>query len=98
MHSSSSLQVRPNASLHVRQFLQRADVTPVTTKHLLQQFEASRTDVTAAGGASDAEAGVDVGGDAKSKWFYISDSRVVESSESKALQCQAYLLFYERIH
>lgn len=31
------------------------------------------------------------------KWYYISDSRVMEASESSVLNSQAYLLFYERI-
>lgn len=31
------------------------------------------------------------------KWYYISDSRVMEASESSVLSSQAYLLFYERI-
>jgi len=31
------------------------------------------------------------------KWYYISDSRVTESSEAVVLKCQAYILFYERI-
>lgn len=31
------------------------------------------------------------------KWFYISDSRVQETTEDKVLSTQAYLLFYERI-
>lgn len=31
------------------------------------------------------------------KWFYISDSYVHEVNESKVLDAQAYLLFYERI-
>ena len=33
------------------------------------------------------------------KWHYISDSRVSEVvNENNILQCQAYLLFYERIY
>ena len=32
------------------------------------------------------------------KWFYISDSRVNEVTEQSVLNCQAYLLFYERIY
>ncbi|KAK7882955.1 hypothetical protein WMY93_029129 [Mugilogobius chulae] len=31
-------------------------------------------------------------------WFHISDTSVQPVSEAKALSCQAYLLFYERIH
>lgn len=31
------------------------------------------------------------------KWYYISDSYVSEVSESKVLNAQAYLLFYERL-
>ncbi|KAF5291423.1 hypothetical protein FQR65_LT01734 [Abscondita terminalis] len=31
------------------------------------------------------------------KWFYVSDSYVAEVAETKVLQAQAYLLFYERI-
>ncbi|XP_077284168.1 ubiquitin specific protease 16/45 isoform X2 [Arctopsyche grandis] len=31
------------------------------------------------------------------KWYYISDSRVQETTEEKVLKVQAYLLFYERI-
>ncbi|KAF5270650.1 hypothetical protein FQA39_LY01388 [Lamprigera yunnana] len=31
------------------------------------------------------------------KWFYVSDSSVLEVAESKVLSAQAYLLFYERI-
>lgn len=31
------------------------------------------------------------------KWYYISDSYVTEVQESKVLNAQAYLLFYERI-
>ena len=90
--------MRPNASLHVRQFLQRSHVTPVNISHLLQTFEELQNDVTPKSSASDVMAtDDDVTSDSKCKWFYISDSRVMESSESKALQCQAYLLFYERI-
>ncbi|PIK50841.1 hypothetical protein BSL78_12266 [Apostichopus japonicus] len=33
----------------------------------------------------------------KGKWYYISDTHVSEVSESKVLNAQAYLLFYERI-
>ncbi|CAG0884372.1 unnamed protein product [Darwinula stevensoni] len=31
------------------------------------------------------------------KWYYVSDSRVMETTEAKVLHSQAYLLFYERI-
>ncbi|KAG7189058.1 hypothetical protein KM043_008640 [Ampulex compressa] len=31
------------------------------------------------------------------KWYYVSDSRVMEVDEATVLQSQAYLLFYERI-
>lgn len=31
------------------------------------------------------------------KWYYVSDSRVVEAKEESVLRSQAYLLFYERI-
>lgn len=31
------------------------------------------------------------------KWFYVSDSYVSQVNESKVLNAQAYLLFYERI-
>lgn len=31
------------------------------------------------------------------RWYYVSDSYVSEVSESKVLNAQAYLLFYERI-
>ncbi|KAJ8027110.1 Ubiquitin carboxyl-terminal hydrolase 16 [Holothuria leucospilota] len=33
----------------------------------------------------------------KGKWYYISDTHVSEATESKVLNAQAYLLFYERI-
>ncbi|XP_075154530.1 ubiquitin specific protease 16/45 isoform X2 [Haematobia irritans] len=32
------------------------------------------------------------------KWYYVSDSRVSDASESEVLNAQAYLLFYERIY
>ncbi|XP_073829445.1 ubiquitin specific protease 16/45 [Musca autumnalis] len=32
------------------------------------------------------------------KWYYVSDSRVQDASESEVLKAQAYLLFYERIY
>uniref|UniRef100_T1PDR8 ubiquitinyl hydrolase 1 n=2 Tax=Musca domestica TaxID=7370 RepID=T1PDR8_MUSDO len=32
------------------------------------------------------------------KWYYVSDSRVTDASESEVLKAQAYLLFYERIY
>lgn len=32
-----------------------------------------------------------------SQWYYISDSHVVKASCDDVLQCQAYLLFYERL-
>lgn len=32
------------------------------------------------------------------KWYYVSDSRVTDASESEVLNAQAYLLFYERIY
>lgn len=32
------------------------------------------------------------------KWYYVSDSRVTDASESEVLGAQAYLLFYERIY
>lgn len=38
-----------------------------------------------------------VGVPSPGKWYYISDSRVMEASESSVLSSQAYLLFYERI-
>ncbi|XP_012272864.1 ubiquitin carboxyl-terminal hydrolase 16 [Orussus abietinus] len=31
------------------------------------------------------------------RWYYVSDSRVMEVNESTVLQSQAYLLFYERL-
>ncbi|GJQ73747.1 hypothetical protein Trydic_g14079 [Trypoxylus dichotomus] len=31
------------------------------------------------------------------KWYYVSDSHVTEVQESKVLNAQAYLLFYERV-
>ena len=31
------------------------------------------------------------------KWYYMSDTRVSETSEAAVLRCQAYLLFYERL-
>uniref|UniRef100_A0A3B3Z6Z8 ubiquitinyl hydrolase 1 n=1 Tax=Periophthalmus magnuspinnatus TaxID=409849 RepID=A0A3B3Z6Z8_9GOBI len=35
---------------------------------------------------------------AKGSWFHISDTSVQPVCEGKVLSCQAYLLFYERIH
>lgn len=32
------------------------------------------------------------------KWYYVSDSHVMETTEEKVLSAQAYLLFYERIY
>lgn len=32
------------------------------------------------------------------KWYYVSDSHVMETTEDKVLNAQAYLLFYERIY
>lgn len=32
------------------------------------------------------------------KWYYVSDSRVTESSEEIVKNIEAYLLFYERIY
>lgn len=32
------------------------------------------------------------------KWYYVSDSRVTESSEEIVKNVEAYLLFYERIY
>lgn len=32
------------------------------------------------------------------KWYYVSDSRVMEVTEDAVLKAQAYLLFYERIY
>lgn len=32
------------------------------------------------------------------KWYYVSDSHVMETTEEKVLNAQAYLLFYERIY
>ncbi|KAM7347020.1 ubiquitin specific protease 16/45 isoform 2-T2 [Cochliomyia hominivorax] len=32
------------------------------------------------------------------KWYYVSDNRVTDASESEVLKAQAYLLFYERIY
>lgn len=38
-----------------------------------------------------------VGEDGEKKWFYISDDSVSETSESRVLDAEAYLLFYHRI-
>ena len=35
---------------------------------------------------------------APGKWYYMSDTRVSETSESNVLRCQAYILFYERVY
>ncbi|XP_069700013.1 ubiquitin carboxyl-terminal hydrolase 16/45 isoform X2 [Periplaneta americana] len=46
------------------------------------------------------EGGIAVGGSAEpppGKWYFVSDSRVVEVGEERVLRSQAYLLFYERI-
>lgn len=32
------------------------------------------------------------------KWYYVSDSHVMESTEERVKNAQAYLLFYERIY
>lgn len=32
------------------------------------------------------------------KWYYVSDSHVMEVTEERVLNAQAYLLFYERIY
>ena len=32
-----------------------------------------------------------------SQWYYISDTHVMKASQDDVLQCQAYLLFYERL-
>ena len=32
-----------------------------------------------------------------SQWYYISDTHVSKASQDDVLQCQAYLLFYERL-
>lgn len=32
-----------------------------------------------------------------SKWYHISDSHVKEVSEKSVLDCQAYILFYEKV-
>lgn len=33
-----------------------------------------------------------------SQWWYISDTHVSTVPESRVLNCEAYLLFYERLH
>ena len=53
------------------------------------------SDGDAARGATHDDAGVTSA--TAGRWFYISDARVSEATESRALQCQAYLLFYERV-
>lgn len=74
-------------------------------KVLVDNFESVMTEGGSEGGAVGGQQQQDFGegvGEGvvppAGKWYYISDSRVSETTESNVLRCQAYLLFYERIY
>lgn len=48
--------------------------------------------------SSDREAPPVISAPPDGKWYYVSDSHVMETTEDKVLNAQAYLLFYERIY
>ena len=111
--SSRLCQVRPNSTQQIMQFLQCCDIKSIDLERVLESLELHRHDAGGANShAGGAGGGAGPEGDARAsadqddvsssataggRWYYISDSRVSEATESRALQCQAYLLFYERV-
>ncbi len=49
------------------------------------------------GANADGESGSRAGEAREDKWFYVSDSQVMEVNVARVQKCQAYILFYERL-
>ena len=90
-HYTAFVKVRPKSSSgQVKTFVQQnIPQEAELDKLLIDNMEALERQ-GAVGGTEDEEY--------PGKWYYISDSRVHETTEAKVLSCQAYLLFYERIY
>lgn len=101
-HYTAYVKVRPNTSHNVKAFLQHNSLHGLNVdKVLVETLEAVRS--SGSGVGVNNEGGATGGGEEEDvvpppgKWYYISDSRVSETTENNILRCQAYLLFYERI-
>ena len=87
-HYTAYVKSRPN-SVRTKEFISRLDIASLPLESLLEKLE----------GAGEEAGGGDGLAPPPGKWYYISDSRVSEvSNESNVLRCQAYMLFYERLH
>ena len=63
------------------------EVKPKVSSMSLQNLDAS----------SSSSREFDLSSTENSQWYYISDTHVSKASQDDVLQCQAYLLFYERL-
>ena len=93
-HYTAFVKVRPNSATQVKAFLQHNNLNVLQLDQLLLENKEALERQGAVGGSEEK----DSVGNNTGKWYYISDSRVSETTERKVLSCQAYLLFYERIH
>ena len=99
-HYTAYVKVRPNGSTeHIKQFIQHLDMNSVKLQRLLEKLHKEKLEFNSqhfsheTNHSDETSAAPPVG-----KWFYISDTRVSDSNEQSVLRCQAYILFYERIH
>ena len=107
-HYTAYVKVRHSNNISkVQSFLSNCDVNNKRKlDHLLEAMQSLHRHhhPHSPGGATAATALEDAGNEEPvvppaGKWYYISDSRVHEViNENNILQCQAYLLFYERIY
>ena len=105
-HFTAYVKMRPGNHLaRIQNFLTQVTPCGGCADLLLQQLQLmSKDKCKSEGGVNNHEGGTDevVNNDDSNvlagKWYYISDSRVNEVvNESSVLNCQAYILFYERI-
>jgi len=89
-HYTAYVKARPESE--VTEFLSHGDLHSSKLRTILTHIGALRETAAAK------ETGKPEGVPPTGKWFYISDSRVSEATETSVLRCQAYILFYERYH
>ena len=94
-HYTAYVKVRPNSTRH-KYFLQQLDLTGAKVSAALMKLAEENSSQNS--NATTPTTPEELPSAQPGKWYYISDSRVSESSESSVLRCQAYLLFYERIY
>lgn len=96
-HYTAYVKVRPNSG-DLKRFLQQQDINGIRLHKVLEMMK-KRSPYTSDKLNEEIKPKSEETSSQPSdtgKWYYMSDTRVSEASESQVLRCQAYLLFYER--